>query len=167
MNRRRTLYGTLAVVVALLATATARAEDVYVSDSANVLDNPGPASNTLLIANRGTALTVIERQGDWIHVQTVDAQGNNLQGWVLGTQVSGSRPGADFGAAFGGGNAGASEASAAAAGKGLDGAALDYAKSQNLDPKGAKEMEDERKTVTAAMWKAFCDSPEGKLGKGN
>ncbi len=158
------------MAAALLATATARAETVYVADSANVLSDPSSASTTLLIAPKGTAMTVLSRQDDWIQIQTKDAKGNQVTGWVFGTQVQNSAPGGfDFSGAFGGGNAGASEATATAAGKGLSPNALDFAKTQNLDPKFATEMETQRSAVTNAMWEAFRvtpDAPGGKLGKG-
>jgi uncharacterized protein YgiM (DUF1202 family) len=151
----------------LAGVSAARAEVVYVTDSANVLSDEGPASTTVANAPSGTALTVIARDGDWINVQLTTTDGNTVMGWVLSTAVQSSKPGDNaLAGLFGGSNSSASDVSASAASKGLGDQAADYAKNNNMSTALELKMEHDRSLVSSADWKAFCALPDGKtLGK--
>jgi len=147
--------------------STALAETVYVTDTANVLSDEGPAATLLATAPQGTAMTVIARNGDWINVQVTLADGSTVTGWVFSSNVQSTRPGGDFFSGLtGGGNATASDVSASAASKGLNPEAADWAKNNNLDPTLELKMEKDRSLVTPADLAAFRTLSDGtKLGR--
>jgi hypothetical protein len=114
-------------------------------------------------------MNVISRDGDWINVQLMLADGSSVTGWVLAATVQSSAPGGNLLAGLSGGNnASASDVTATAASKGLNPEASDWAKTNNLDPTLELKMEADRKKITGADWKSFRALPDGtKLGKGS
>jgi uncharacterized protein YgiM (DUF1202 family) len=169
MNQSRSRRWAAVVLGAAMlgGVSAAWGEVVYVTDSANVLSDEGPASTTVANAPSGTALTVIARDGNWINVQLTISDGSTVSGWVLSTAVQSSKPGGDaLSGLFGGGNAQASDVSASAASKGLGDQAADYARTNNMSPANELKMEHDRGLASFADWKAFCTLADGAtLGK--
>ena len=159
-KRQRLAIAAAVLLMMLGFSSTLRADDVYVNDSANLLDDPSSAGNRLYILEKGDRLVVLSRQGDWIQVQYA-----TYTGWVLAAEVSSSRPVLDLSGLFGGDNAAASDTTSAAAGKGMGPMATQWAQGQNLDTSMCLKMEHDRDAIKAQEVRDFQNSPEGKLGK--
>jgi hypothetical protein len=125
----------LALLATLCFASSVRADDVYVNDSANLLDDPSSAGHRLYILEKGDRLVVLDKQGDWIHVQYA-----TYTGWVLAAEVSANRPV-------------------------VGPMATAWAQGQNLDPSMCLKMEHDRDAINPQDVKDFQNSPEGKLGK--
>jgi hypothetical protein len=157
---RGAIIAMAALAMTLFFSSVVRADEVYVTDSANLLDDPSSAGHLLTVLQKGDRLEVVSRQGDWIQVQFA-----TFTGWVLAAQVSNNAPGFDLGGLLGGNNAAASDTSAASAGKGIGPMATQWASGKGLDTSMCVKMENDRNAITAQDLKDFDNSPEGKLGK--
>ncbi|HSI35979.1 MAG: SH3 domain-containing protein [Phycisphaerae bacterium] len=151
----------LAGLVALsVLSGSALAEDVFVKQSRVVVrEGKGAAYDEVTTVAKGDRLQVVGREGPWIKVR---AKGR--EGYVFESAVADQKPGEDLGAGLSkmlGGNAQASSASDAAAGKGL-GEALDLAKSRGQSTAGLQKMKAIRKSVSGKDWEQF--TREGNVG---
>jgi hypothetical protein len=96
----------------------------------------------------------LQVQGNWVKVGV-----NGKVGWVAKTSVSVRPQKADSGA-FGG--MASAQSSSAAAAKGLEPMAMDFAQNQHLSDAGLTQMEQIKKTVTPKMLADFMT--EGHVG---
>jgi uncharacterized protein YgiM (DUF1202 family) len=151
MRRKSVL---LACVVAVVAAGAARADDVWMTAYATARTDPGPAGTDVVKLSKGTKVQQLQKKGDWVQIQV-----NGKTGWVRATSVRPRPVNPDTGLPGTESNA---EMSSAAAAKGLEPLALEFAQNQRLDPAGVTKMEDLKKTVTQQMLMDFMAA--GRLG---
>ncbi len=167
MNQTRVRKGLRAVFAAAsLATAalcfaqTPATEEVWATQAVQIREGKSGFSTVVVSAKKGDKLTVLAREGPWLKVQLGDKQG-----YVFEKAISQKKIGAGqgLGDMMAGGDS-TSGMSTAAAGKGLDQMAEDYAKNKNMDPKVVDVMIDRNKAITDAERQAFMS--EGNVGAG-
>jgi len=153
-KRRRATVFAIAGLCAIGA-GIAVAEDVWVDRPVTkILGGKGSLYPVVAEVHQGDKLTVVERDGDWVHVQF---QGND--GWVYGKSLSAREVGGD---AFANVNNGQSEGmSNANAAKGFT--EMDFAVSKGYSPQPLLQMEaDIKAEVTPDGLEKFM--ADGKVG---
>ncbi len=87
---RRVTMRKIVLLILMLVAGTALADTVYVNDLLRVGVRSEAASNEspLTVVTTGTALDVLERQGDYVKVRTPDG----TEGWVNNVYVTGEQP---------------------------------------------------------------------------
>jgi chromosome segregation ATPase len=60
-----------------------------VGRSANMRSGPSTSAAVLLTLPRGTTVTLLDRTGNWVHVDAASAGGKRLQGWIYKTFLLG------------------------------------------------------------------------------
>lgn len=144
--------------VIVCAAAVVVAEDLTVQrDQVDVRQGPGLLFDPVTTVGKNTRLQVLERTDDgWIKVQTPDGK----QGYVFGESI---KP-AESGGLFGGitSDAEASQMSTAAASKGLEPEAEQYAHSRSYSKASLDQVIAVNKSVKGQQWMKFCQ--DGKVG---
>ena len=138
-----------------IGAGIAVAEDVWVDRPVTkILGGKGSLYPVVAEVHQGDKLTVVERDGGWVHVQF---QGND--GWVFGKSLSAREVGGD---AFANANNGQSNgATASAAAKGFT--EMDFATSKGYSPQPLLQMEaDIKAEVTPDGLEKFM--ADGKVG---
>jgi uncharacterized protein YgiM (DUF1202 family) len=148
------------IAAAILCTwaigAAVLADDIWVkSPAVTIRSGMGSMFPVTATAKKGDKLTVLDQQGKWYHVQVGDATGYVFSGAISPKQVS-----ADAGLASAGGIETGTDS--AAAGKGLEGSATQWASSKNLDPKPLDDLIKWNNALSPADWDAFAKA--GKVG---
>jgi hypothetical protein len=139
----------------VIGAGIAVAEDVWVDRPVTkILGGKGSLYPVIAEVHQGDKLTVVERDGGWVHVQF---QGND--GWVYGKSLSAREVGGD---AFANANSGQTEGMGAAnAGKGFT--EMDFAVSKNYSTQPLLKMEaDIKAEVTPDGLEKFM--ADGKVG---
>ena len=155
----RTMFATASLAVGGLCFAQAAAtETVWTKQPVVIRDGKSGFATEVVKAKKGDQLTVLAREGPWLKVQLGDKQGYVFEN-VTSTKKVGAGQG--LGDMMAGGDS-TSGMNPAAAGKGLDQMANDYAKNKNMDPKVVDAMIDRNKAITEAERQAFM--AEGNVG---
>ena len=148
----------LATAGLCFAQAAAAPEHVWAKQAIVIREGKSGFANEVFTAKKGDQLTVLAREGPWLKVQLGDKQG-----YVFENAMSKKKVGAGqgLGDMMAGGDS-TSGMNTAAAGKGLDKIAEDYAQNKNMDPKVVDAMIDRNKRITEAERQAFM--AEGNVG---
>ncbi len=158
----RTVFAAASLATAALcfAQGAPTTEQVWPKQDMHIREGKSGFSTVVVTAKKGQALTVLAREGSWLKVQLGDKQG-----YVFEKAISQKKIGAGqgLGDMMAGGDS-TSGMSTAAAGKGLDQMAEDYAKNKNMDPKVVDVMIDRNKAITDAERQAFMS--DGNVGAG-
>jgi uncharacterized protein YgiM (DUF1202 family) len=154
-SKRRILWTVLSV--GLFAGAV-QADDVWLKNNAVVRTDMSPAADKIADVLKGAKVQQLDRQGNWIKISV-----NGKTGWVAASSISNRPQKADSGLL--GGNSLAQSSSAAAA-KGLEPMAAQFASNQRLSTAGLSKMEQIKKSVTPKMLNGFmADGHLGHSGK--
>ena len=153
----RAMFAATSLAVAGACFAQA-AEQVWTKQAVDILEGKSGFSKVVVSAKKGEQLTVVGREGTWVKVQLGDKQGYVFQN-ALSEKKVGS--GQSLGDMMAGGDS-TSGMSTAAAGKGLDQMAEDYAKNKNMDPKVVDAMIARNTAITDAERVAFMR--QGNVG---
>lgn len=129
---RRVRRSLIAVAVAVLG-AVAAAETIVVHSSIDVKADKNPFADAVESVTPNTSLTVLGREGGWVHVRTPAGK----EGYVAGDDLQGTSDLSNIS-----GVTKANSADASLAGRGLEDQTEAYAKSKNLSPKDAQQMVD-------------------------
>ena len=151
MKLKRKLGAAMAV---MLAAGAVMADDVWLKNNATVRSDMSPAADKVVDLFKGTKVQQLEKQGNWVKIQI-----NDKVGWVSANSVSIRPQQADSGSV---GGANTAQMSSAAAAKGLEPMALQYAQNQHLSTDGVNRMEQIKKSVTPQMLRDFM--AEGHVG---
>ncbi|HEY7118716.1 MAG TPA: SH3 domain-containing protein [Tepidisphaeraceae bacterium] len=153
-GRKKTLRTIAAAVLAgAVITGAAFAEDVVVKlPHVGLLAQKSGKGPRVAELKDGDKLQVVGKEGTWLRVKAGDKEGY-VQANSVGTGQGG-------GSSFNQMIAGTSEASSAAAGKGL-GEALKYAQTKGMSTAGLDRMIALSKSLTPADWEKF-NSQAGK-----
>lgn len=161
VSSRRFRAAVLAAAVMGSATALVVAEDLFVQpEHADLREGPGRLFDVTTTVNKNSKVTVLERTDDgWIKVQTADGK----QGYIFQKQVADKPAGGSGPFAFNvTSDAEASQMGTAAAGKGLEPEAENYAKNKNYNKANLDKVIALNKTVKGKDWMQFCQ--DGKVG---
>jgi hypothetical protein len=159
MNQRRKASWLVLLATGALLAAGAAADEVWIkSEVVQIRTGKGAVYPVIVTVEKGTELTVVDREGHWIKVQAGSQQGYVYDGSVSPDKVSG---GGNLLASLGAGSD-ASSLSSGAAAKGLAPEADQYAASKNIDPGPMNRLIDFRKHFDPKLWEAF--TAEGKVG---
>ena len=153
----RTLFAAASLGAAGLCFAQA-AESVWLKQATVIREGKSGFSTAVVTGKRNEQLTVLSREGPWLKVQLGDKQGYVFQN-VVSPKPLGAMSG--LGDAMAGGDS-TSGMSTAAAGKGLDEMAEDYAKNKNMDPKVVDAMIARNTAISDAERQSFM--AEGNVG---
>lgn len=154
MSRKK--YWAAAIGLVLL-TGGVNADDVWLKNNAVVRSDMSPAADKVADVLKGAKVQQLDKQGNWIKISV-----NGKTGWVAASSISNRPQKADSGLL--GGNSLAQSSSAAAA-KGLEPMAAQFASNQRLSTAGLSKMEQIKKSVTPQMFNDFM--ADGHLGHGS
>ena len=154
MSRKK--YWATAIGLLLLAGGV-NADDVWLKNNAVVRSDMSPAADKVADVLKGAKVQQLDKQGNWIKISV-----NDKTGWVAASSISNRPQKADSGLI--GGNSLAQSSSAAAA-KGLEPMAAQFASNQRLSTAGLSKMEQIKKSVTPQMLNDFM--ADGRLGHGS
>ena len=148
--KRKTLLVTLSPCLLVLAfAASARAESMWVKNATvDIRDGKGAVFPTLGTVQKGTELTVLARDGNWVQVQA-----GAVKGWVYNTALSKDKVGGDF-SLMPAGEAAANMNTGIAA-RGLQGDAEQYVSSKHLNKAPLEGLIALRKSIPPAEYVAF------------
>jgi uncharacterized protein YgiM (DUF1202 family) len=162
ITRSRSLRAAiLAAAVMGSAAALVVAEDLFVQpEHADVREGPGRLFDVTTTINKNSKVTVLERTDDgWVKVQTPDGK----QGYIFQKELGAKPPAAPGPFAFNvTSDAEASQMGTAAAGKGLEPEAENYAKNKNYSKANLDKVIALNRTVKGKDWMQFCQ--DGKVG---
>jgi len=157
-NKRR-----IALVAGLLAGAlsagTVLAEDIWVkSETVEIRSGKGAVYPVIATKKKGDSLAVVSREPKgWIKVKVGEQEGYVFESAISAQKVSG---GGNLLSQMGAGDAG--NIGTAAAGRGLNKSAEEYAASKNMDPKLLDRLIAFRKKIDPSQWEKF--TADGKVG---
>ena len=155
MSKVKTSLFCGALALATLAGVT-RAESIWVkSENVQIRSGKGAVFPVVVAVPKGTELTVIERDGKWIKVQSGSQQGYIFEGAISPTKVSG---GGNLLANMGAG----ADVSTGAAAKGLEQQTEAYAQQKSYNTAALNHLIDLRKSITPQEYQAFTAA--GKVG---
>lgn len=144
----RKIAAALALTLAASSTA-AFAESVWVkAATVDVRENKGAVYPSLVTAPKGTELTVVKRDGQWIQVQT-----GGKTGWVFANAVSTSKVNADMNLMPGA----SAEMGTGIAARGLQPGAETYVSSRGLSKAGLEHLIAVRKSINPTEWTKFSE----------
>lgn len=142
-----------------LVAVDAAAEQVFVQKpSAVVREDKGNLYKEVETVPKGTALTVLERDGHWLRVKSPGGG----EGWVFDGAVTTKKTGPGLGDVLGS-NADAGAAAPGAAGKGMEPESVAYADTKHLDRAPLERLVAARKALDPEDLKRFMS--EGKVGE--
>jgi uncharacterized protein YgiM (DUF1202 family) len=138
----------LVIGLAMLAAASARAEDVWIKRQSDARADASAAADSVVVVQKGQKVHVLQRNGPWVQIDA----GNGKTGWVAADSVSSREVKPDSNLM---GHSSGAEMSSGAAIKGLQPIAGDYAQQRGLSKEGLDEMLAIRKSVTPQMLNDF------------
>jgi uncharacterized protein YraI len=141
---------TVAFALTCAVTSTAAfAESVWVkAASVDVRENKGAVYPSLITAPKGTELTVVKREGQWVQVQT-----GGKTGWVFANSVSSSKVGGEVNLMPGA----SAEMGTGIAARGLQPGAETYVSSRGLSKAGLEHLIAVRKSINPQEWTKFSE----------
>lgn len=161
LRSRRRVPAVVLGAVLIGAPAAVMAEDLYVQlDEVQVTDGPGQLFDAVTTVNKNEKLQVLEKTDDgWFKVKTPSGK----EGYVFQETV-GKQPAAGGTSVNATSDAEARRLGAAAASKGIEPEAKQYASAKNYDPAALQRVVDlnARSNEKARKWVAFCN--DGKVG---
>ena len=162
--KRKRLCTRAAVVAAMvgLAGSVAFAESIWIkSEVVEIRSGKGAVYPVIATVKKGQELTVVEHEGKWLKVNVPGAADGAAQGYVFENSISPTKV-SGGGGLFSGVNAGGSEMGTAAAAKGLQPTAENYAAGRRMDSGPLNRLIAQRKAIDPKEWERF--TAEGKVG---
>jgi len=144
MQKQAALF---ALALSVFTASSAFAEDAWVkAATVEIRQDKGAIYPSVATAAKGTQVTVLQRDGHWVQVQTA-----GKTGWVFDGSLSSSKVNGDMNLMPGA----AAQMSTGIASRGLQPGAESYVSSRGLSKAPLEHLIDLRKKIPPADWKTF------------